>query len=155
MTISYTQHGSGLECVLVMHDWSGDHTTYRPAIPYLDGAAFAYAFVDLRGYGKSRDIAGEYTVTEVAGDCLEVADELGWQTFHVIGHSMTGMATQQMALDAPSRISSAIAVCAVSAAGMPMDDETWAFFSSATENDDAFRELMKMVTGDLTDRWGR
>ncbi len=154
MTISYTTHGSGPERVLVMHDWSGDRTTYDPAIPYLDGAAFTYAFVDLRGYGGSRDMAGEYTVTEVAGDCLEVADELGWQNFHAIGHSMTGMATQRMALDAPSRIKSAIAVCAVSAAGMPMDDENWAFFSSATENDDDFGELMKMVTGgELTDRW--
>lgn len=154
MTISYTQHGSGPERVLVMHDWGGDHTTYDPTIPYLDGSAFTYAFVDLRGYGKSRDMTGEYTVTEVAKDCLEVVDELGWQNFHVIGHSMTGMATQRIALDARSRVRSAIAVCAVSAAGNPMDDETWGFFSSATENDDAFRELMKLVTGgELSDQW--
>ena len=154
MTISYTQHGSGPERVLVMHDWNGDHTTYDPTIPYLDGSAFTYAFVDLRGYGKSREMTGEYTVTEVARDCLEVVDELGWQRFHVIGHSMTGMATQRIALDAPSRVKSAIAVCAVSAAGMPMDDETWGFFSSTTENDDAFRELIKVVTGELSDQWG-
>ena len=154
MTISYSQHGSGPERVLVMHDWAGDHSTYDPTIPYLDGSAFTYAFVDLRGYGKSRDMTGEYTVTEVAKDCLEVVDELGWQTFHVIGHSMTGMATQRIALDAPSRVKSAIAVCAVSAAGFPMDDETWGFFSSTTENDDAFRGLMKDVTGGkLSDQW--
>ena len=154
MTISYIQHGSGPERVLVMHDWAGDRTTYDPTMPYLDGSAFTYAFVDLRGYGKSRDTAGEYTVTEVAKDCLEVADELGWQNFHVMGHSMTGMATQRIALDAPSRVKSAIAVCAVSAAGMPMDDETWGFFSSTTENDDAFHQLMTDVTGGaLTDRW--
>ena len=153
MTISYTQHGSGPERVLVMHDWNGDHTTYDPALPYLDGSAFTYAFVDLRGYGKSRDMTGEYTVTEIARDCLEVADALGWQRFHVIGHSMTGMATQRIALDAPSRVKSAIAVCAVSAAGLPMDDDGWGFFSSTTEDDDAFRQLIKVVTGDLCDQW--
>jgi len=154
MTIGYIQHGNGPERVLVMHDWNGDHTNYDPIIPYLDGSTFTYAFVDLRGYGKSRDMTGEYTVTEVAGDCLEVADQLGWDKFHVIGHSMTGMATQRIALDAPSRVKSAIAVCAVSAGGLPMDDDTWGFFSSATENDDAFRELIKVVTGGLSDQWG-
>lgn len=153
MTIGYTVHGNGAEHVLVMHDWGGDHTTYDPALPYLDDAAFTYAFVDLRGYGKSKNLTGEYTVAEVANDCLEVADELGWSQFHVMGHSMTGMATQRIALDAPSRVKSAIAVCAVSAAGSPMDDETRTFFSSTTEDDDAFRQLMSTITGGLSDQW--
>ena len=153
MTIGYTQRGSGSECVLVMHDWAGDHTTYDPTLPYLDVSAFTYAFVDLRGYGKSRNVAGEYTVAEVAGDCLAVADALGWQRFHVIGHSMTGMATQRIALDAPARVKSAIAVCAVSAAGSPMDEDSWGFFAGTTEDDDAFRTLMKTVTGGLSDQW--
>lgn len=151
--IGYTCLGSGPEHVLVMHDWNGDHTTYDAIIPYLDGSAFTYAFVDLRGYGKSREMTGEYTVKEVAADCLEVVDELGWQRFHVMGHSMTGMATQRIALDAGARVKSSIAVCPVSAAGMPMDAETWGFFSGTTQNDDAFRGLMKVVTSDLSDRW--
>lgn len=153
MTVGYTCLGSGAEHVLVMHDWNGDHSNYDPVTPYLDQAAFTYAFVDLRGYGKSMDMTGDYTVTEIAADCLAVADELGWQRFHVVGHSMTGMATQRIALDAQPRVKSAIAVCPVSAAGMPMDDATWEFFSSTAENDDAFRSLMKMVTRDLSDQW--
>ena len=118
LTIGYTCLGNGPEHVLVMHDWNGDHTTYDATAAYLDGSAFTYAFVDLRGYGKSRDISGDYTVAEVAADCLAVVDELGWQRFHVMGHSMTGMATQRIALDAGSRVKSAIAVCPVSAAGL-------------------------------------
>jgi len=59
MTIAYTRHGNGPEGVPVMHDRNGDHTTYDPIIPYLDGSVFTYAFVDLRGYGKSRDMTGE------------------------------------------------------------------------------------------------
>lgn len=153
MNISHTLHGNGPEAVLVMHDWNGDHTTYDAMIPYLDGSAFTYAFVDLRGYGNSRDMTGEYTVTEIATDCLAVADALDWSQFHVMGHSMTGMATQRIALDAPARVKSAIAVCPVSAAGLPMDDETWGFFSSTTQNDDAFRGLIKFVTGELSEQW--
>jgi 3-oxoadipate enol-lactonase len=155
LTIGYTCLGNGPEHVLVMHDWNGDHTTYDATAAYLDGSAFTYAFVDLRGYGKSRDLSGDYTIAEVAADCLAVVDELGWQRFHVMGHSMTGMATQRIALDAGSRVKSAIAVCPVSAAGMPLDDETWGFFSSTTESDDAFRGLMNVVTSDLSDQWAQ
>ncbi|MGU7780708.1 alpha/beta fold hydrolase [Burkholderia sp. PU8-34] len=53
----------------------------------------------------------------LAADCLVLADRLGWQRFHVIGHSMNGMVTQRVAANAPSRIKSAIAVYPVSAAG--------------------------------------
>jgi pimeloyl-ACP methyl ester carboxylesterase len=151
--IAYTLHGAGAEQVIVMHDWNGDHTTYDAMIPYLDGAAFTYAFVDLRGYGRSREVSGEYTCAEIAGDCLEIADELGWQRFHVIGHSMTGMVTQRIAVDAPDRIKSAIAICPMSAAGSQLDEATFAFFSSTTENDDSFRRLIKYVSGTLSDQW--
>ena len=77
MTIGFTCVGSGPEHVLAMHDWNGDHTNYDPILPYLDEDAFTYAFVDLRGYGKSKVMTGDYTVSEVAGDCLAVVDELG------------------------------------------------------------------------------
>ncbi len=151
--IGATMHGRGPEGVLVMHDWMGDHSTYDAIIPYLDGAAFTYAFVDLRGYGKSKDIAGEYTVDEIARDCIAVADRLGWQRFHLIGHSMTGMATQRISAYAPSRIKSAIAVCPISAAGNRLDEASLKFFASTTQDDDAFRRLIKFISGGLSDQW--
>jgi len=152
-TIAYTLHGSGAEPVLVLHDWNGDHGNYDPILPYLDGAAFTYAFVDLRGYGKSRDIEGAYTVDEISRDCIAVADALGWQRFHVLGHSMTGMATQRIAADAPARVKSAIAVCPMSAAGSPAPDEALRFFETTTRDDDAFRRLIKFVSGNLSEQW--
>src|SRR4029077_482970 len=115
-------------------------------LPYLDRERFAYAFVDLRGYGKSRDIEGAYTVKEISRDCLALADRLGWRRFHLIGHSMTGMATQRIAADAPDRIVSAIAVCPMSAAGSPANDEALQFFATTTENDDNFRRLIRFVS---------
>lgn len=121
--IDYTQHGSGRECVLVLHDWNGDHTTYDPMLPYLDGFTFTYIFADLRGYGKSRYIAGEYTVAEISKDCLGLADALGWGRFHVIGHSMTGMATQRIAADAPARRKATI-TSVVSSSSFPAASRT-------------------------------
>ena len=117
--IRYALHGSGPQRVLVMHDWNGDHTNYDPILPYLNCTEFSYAFVDLRGYGASRDVPGRYTVGEIASDCMAVADELGWRRFHIVGHSMTGMAAQRIAADAPSRVKSAIAVCPSELAVIP------------------------------------
>ncbi|MFF7163130.1 alpha/beta fold hydrolase [Streptomyces sp. NPDC008086] len=57
--------------------------------------------MDCRGYGEAMDTPGTYTMEEVAADALAVADDLGWNTFSVIGHSMGGKAAQLMLLDAP------------------------------------------------------
>lgn len=152
-TLGYVQYGNGPAHVLVMHDWLGDHSSYDALIPCLDGQAFTYVFVDLRGYGQSITLTGAFTVEEVAADCLALADQLGWTRFHVIGHSMTGMITQRLAADAPSRIASAIAVCPVSAAGNKLSPEALAFFASTTEDDEALRRLFTFVTGGLSDAW--
>ena len=70
-----------------------------------------------------------------------------------MGHSMTGMATQRLAADAPARIKSAIAVCPISAAGNRLDEAALTFFASAMENDDAFRRLINFVSGGLGAQW--
>jgi len=151
--LGYGLHGHGPEGVLVLHDWMGDSSNYDPILPYLDRDRFAYAFADLRGYGRSRDIAGAYTVGEIAGDCLALADRLGWTRFHVVGHSMTGMVTERLAVDAPHRVKSAIAVCPVSAAGNRIDAAARQFFASATSDDDAFKRLIALVSGGLSEGW--
>ena len=152
-TIGYTLNGTGPEHVLALHDWNGDHSNYDPILPYLDRATFTYAFADLRGYGKSKTMTGAYTVEEISRDCLRLVDTLGWQRFHVLGHSMAGMAVQRIAADATARIKSAIAVCPMSAAGSPAPPEAIQFFASTTTDDDAFRRLIKFVTGNLSDGW--
>ncbi|HJW42553.1 MAG TPA: alpha/beta hydrolase [Rhizomicrobium sp.] len=148
--LGHVLHGNGPEPVLVLHDWLGDCTNYDSVLPYLDRAAFTYAFADLRGYGRSRDFAGEYSVDEIARDCLALADALGWRRFHVVGHSMTGMATQRLAADAPERIKSAVAVCPVSAAGNRIDAAARAFFASTATDDAALLRLASFVSPGLS-----
>lgn len=151
--LGYARHGNGPERVLVLHDWLGDHRNYDAVLPYLDGSAFTYVFADLRGYGKSIALTGACSVEEIAADCLALADRLGWPRFHLIGHSMTGMAVQRIAADAPARIQRAVAVCPVSAAGNRLDADAKAFFASTAENDDALRRLFRYVSGGLSARW--
>jgi pimeloyl-ACP methyl ester carboxylesterase len=153
MTLGFSTHGHGQECVLVLHDWLGDSRNYDAVRPWLDGTSFTYAFADLRGYGASRDLAAACSVKEIAADCLELADHLGWSRFHVIGHSMTGMVTERLAADAPARLKSAVAVCPVSAAGNRLDPATKAFFASTVSDAAAFRRLIAFVSSGLGAGW--
>jgi pimeloyl-ACP methyl ester carboxylesterase len=153
MTLGFSTLGHGPDGVLVLHDWLGDSRNYDAVRPWLDGAAFTYVFADLRGYGASRDLAAACSVKEIAADCLALADQLGWPQFHLVGHSMTGMVTERLAVDAPARLKSAVAVCSVSAAGNKLDAATKAFFASTASDAAAFRRLIAFVSAGLGAGW--
>src|SRR5436190_13700980 len=104
MAIGHETIGSGAHKVIVLHGWFGDHKVWSPVYPFLDTAAFSYAFFDYRGYGSSRGVAGEHTMKEISADAVGLADRLGWKRFSVIGHSMGGMAAQRVAVDAGQRV---------------------------------------------------
>lgn len=145
--LAHDIYGAGSEKVMVLHDWLGDHRNYDPVRPYLDTAAFTFAFADLRGYGGSKTISGRFNETEAAADVLRLADALGWQRFHLIGHSMTGMVVQRIAADAPGRIVSVIATSPVSAAGMQTDPKTRTFLEGAAKDPAVTEQAIQALTG--------
>jgi pimeloyl-ACP methyl ester carboxylesterase len=120
----------------------------------LDTARHSYAFLDIRGYSNSRDIAGSFTIGEVASDTIALADRLGWSKFHVVGHSMGGKAAQKAAMDAGSRIKSVVAVTPVPACALPFDDNVFGFFSKACEDDGTALAIMGESVGNrLSQVW--
>ncbi|MBK7928319.1 MAG: alpha/beta hydrolase [Bryobacterales bacterium] len=150
----HTLIGHGPEKVLVMHNWMATHRSFQPVWPLLDQQRFTYAFMDHRGYGLSMHIAGDYTAQEAATDGLRLATELGWQRFHVMGHSMSGMVAQRLAANAPDRVKSLIAVTPVPASGVPLDAAGQALFSSAIGDDGDWKTIAHMITGNrLTPLW--
>lgn len=68
--IAHKQIGSGKEKVLVMHNWMGDSTSYDSMRPYLNTDEYTYVFVDLRGYGRSKEMRGTYSVEEASSDAI-------------------------------------------------------------------------------------
>jgi pimeloyl-ACP methyl ester carboxylesterase len=139
--------GNGSEKVIVLHGWFSDHRAYAGLFDHLDTSSFTYAFADIRGYGNSRDIDGDYTIGEIASDAFALADKLGWTRFHVVGHSMTGKAVQKIAIDGDSRIKSVVAMTPVPAIALPLDDDTFNFFASACNNDEAALGIIGESTG--------
>jgi pimeloyl-ACP methyl ester carboxylesterase len=131
----HTTLGHGPIKAVVIHGWFSDHRIFTPVFDALDTGRHTYAFFDIRGYGRSRDTAGAFNIAEVAADAIALADRLGWQDFHVIGHSMGGKAAQKVAMDAPARVKSVVAVTPVPAAALPFDDNLFGVFTKACTDD--------------------
>ncbi|MFT4266907.1 MAG: alpha/beta hydrolase [Xenophilus sp.] len=146
--------GSGPRKVLCLNGWFGHAGDWGPFVRSLDGQAFTYAFMDYHGYGRRRGSGGEYTMAEIGRDALAVADALGWQRFSLVGHSMGGMAAQQVLADAPERVEALVGISPVPAGGVPFDEQGWGLFSSAAKDPGARRAIIDLTTGNrLTGTW--
>jgi pimeloyl-ACP methyl ester carboxylesterase len=139
--------GSGEHRVLVLHGWFGSAKGWGSLPDYVDTDAYSWAFMDLRGYGSRKDVAGEFTMREAAADALALADELGWERFSLVGHSMTGQAIQHVLIQAPDRVRRLVAITPVPAVATPFDPDGWALFSGAAENPGHRAAIINFTTG--------
>lgn len=142
--------GSGPEKIIVLHDWLGDSENYASVRPWLDSTGFSYAFVDVRGYGRSKGLKGEYTTDEVAADIAKLVDHLGWAKYHLVGHSMNGMAGFKAVLldwQNKKRIKSFVAVTPVTPDGYPATDEDRNFLATAMSDDETAATAFDGLTG--------
>lgn len=156
MTIGHKVWGNGPEKVIVLHGWLADYSVFEPMFPALDTETFTYAFIDYRGYGLSKQIAGEHTIAEIGQDAIDLADHFGWERFHVIGHSMGGMVVQWLMATVTQRIKSAIAITAVPASGVPMEGDELNLFSGAADNPKNRGMIFMFTTGNRhSDAWER
>jgi pimeloyl-ACP methyl ester carboxylesterase len=149
MGIGYTEIGKGQEKVLVLHGWFGDYAVWEPTFSSLDKGTFTYVFMDYRGYGNSKAQKGNYTMKEIAGDAISLMNDLRYKTFHVIGHSMGGMAMQRLILDIDDRqrVKSAVGIDPVPACGGQLDAQTWELFEGAIKNDENRYKILDFTTG--------
>jgi pimeloyl-ACP methyl ester carboxylesterase len=130
--------GDGAMRVLALHGWFGNGSAGGwGELPGWLGAGYSWAAFDFRGYGARIDEQGRFTIAEIASDAIAVADELGWETFALIGHSMGGKAAFRVLAEAPQRVTSVIGVTPVPATAVAMDEETQTLFSSAASNRDS------------------
>jgi pimeloyl-ACP methyl ester carboxylesterase len=139
--------GSGEHHVVAVHGWFGSAEGWGSLPQYLDGSAHTYAFMDLRGYGARKDVPGKFTVEEAAGDVLAVADELGWDEFSVLGHSMGAKIGHRVLHEATSRVRRLVGISPVAAEAMPMDEQTWALFDGAAGNPANRAAIIDFTTG--------
>jgi pimeloyl-ACP methyl ester carboxylesterase len=155
--IGYNLVGVGATRTVVLSDWLMDTSSWDGAHAYLDQATLTWAFADLRGYGRSRNQRGDYTVEEGAHDVLELADSLGWGRFVVVGHSMSCLVALHLGQRWPDRVDRVVAVTPPPPRGLAYDDTTFTALQAVARADDARRStaLRALLGNALSDGWIR
>lgn len=134
MPNTFHRVGHGPHPVLVLHGWFGDARSFAPMEAWLSRDVFSYVFMDYRGYGGMKDVGGDYSIDEIAADALALADDLGFSTFSLIGHSMGGMAIEKIAVCAPERVRALVPVAPVPCGGIAFDEARRALFDGAADS---------------------
>ncbi len=154
MILGHELFGTGDDGVIVMHDFYGCRDTWSFARNFFDTRSFTWAFTEVRGYGDSRHMAGEYTPVEAAADIMALADNLGWERFHVIGHSMSGMLAQRVVLDGGDRVKSAILNTPVAASGLSFSPEGFSIIEGSIASNELLGQAFDALTGErLCPEW--
>ena len=118
--LNYKKVGNGAKTVIVMHEWMGDHTNYDTSIPYLNITDFTWIFVDFRAYGLSKEIKGEYTLNEASTDIKNLISKLELNSVYLLGHSMSSLVAQRIAIDLKEKVKTLILVTPIPPTGIQM-----------------------------------
>jgi 3-oxoadipate enol-lactonase len=87
-----------------------DRTGWGPAIRRLQ-RSFRLVLIDNRGSGRSAGAAGSFSVHDMCRDVVQVLDDVGIETAHVMGASLGGMVAQDLAIRQPGRVDRLVLAC--------------------------------------------
>lgn len=146
-TIPHRVVGTGPHTVFCLHGWFGCAEGWGGFPDLLDQERFTWVFTDNRGYGARQDAAGDYSLAEVSADVLALADQLGVETFSLVGHSMGGAEVLRILADAPDRVNRLVGITPVGATPTPFDDAGRALFEGAAESRDNRYGIVDFTTG--------
>lgn len=103
--ISGLRNGNaGAPKLLALHGWLDNAASFVPLAPWFAG--YDLVAPDLPGHGASAHLpaAAEYSLVTGARTALAIADALGWQRFHLLGHSLGGATSSFVAAATPQRV---------------------------------------------------
>lgn len=155
--LGYERFGTGAIHVVVTNDWLCDTSTWDGAKAYLDGERFTYAFVDLRGYGRSKGRAGAFTLLEAAADVLALTTALGWERFAIVGHSMSALVALHLAQQHPDCVARAVVLTPPPPTSFGADDAAIAASRGLALADEATRTalFLQQFGARLSPGWAR
>lgn len=95
------------EPVLLLHGFCGGADAWQPTLSHLARRHDVIA-PDWPGFGRSRHLAPCPSIEAMAAHVVALADALGLDRFHVVGHSMSGFVVLELLLRHSARIGSAV-----------------------------------------------
>ena len=94
--------------VCITHSLASDSGMWAEQMAPLLQAGFRLLRVDMRGHGGSDPVAGDYRMSDLAGDVAAVLEALGLARVHYIGLSIGGMIGQAFAIEYGAKLISAL-----------------------------------------------
>ncbi len=105
LRLHYQLHGDAGEPLVFVHGYTGDSTDWRYQVEEFSGDYRVLVF-DNRGHGESEAPADRstYTVDDMVEDTEQLITELGFERYHLVGHSMGGAIAQEVTLRSPKSL---------------------------------------------------
>ena len=94
------------EPVLLLHGYPQSNGSWRETVDWLAGRGYRAIAPNLRGYspGANPRDAAEYAMRALVGDVTGIADSLGVDRFHLVGHDWGGALAWAVASAHPDRL---------------------------------------------------
>lgn len=126
----YARIGGQGPALLLLHGYPQTHACWHRIAPDL-ARSFTVVAADLRGYGNSSCPPTDsehrpYSKNAMAGDMLEVMQELGFERFHVMGHDRGASVAYRLALEHADQVTGLVLIDAISTL------DHWRFATSPT-----------------------
>ena len=142
--INYRLEGDGPETIVLVNGLGDVLEDWVHQIPDLLNAGFRVLRFDNRGVGLSGAPPGRYTSRMLAHDVRGLTQELGLDSFHLVGMSMGGMIAQEYAIEHGETLRSLILACTYASPG-PFCSRViniWAAMASMSGVSLVMRDLM-------------
>ncbi len=145
--------GNGDTKIIFLHELMGDSRNYESIFPFLDKENFTYIFTDLRGYGLSKEIKGEYNLEEASNDVKNLITKLKLDEVILVAHSMSTMIAQRVAL-IEKKIKKLILTTPISASGIKVPEiQKKSLIRKMTENKRAIEQIVRSSSRRYNQTW--
>ena len=106
ITLAIAEAGAGGRPLLMVHGFAGAKEDFADWLDPLAERGWHVVAPDLRGHGASDHPpnASDYSLDILEADMLALVDNLDWDKFVMVGHSMGGMVGQAIAIHKPERL---------------------------------------------------
>lgn len=153
--LNYKKLGTGNINIIFFHELMGDCRNYEPIFPFLDYENFTYFFTDLRGYGLSKEIKGEYNLEEASYDIINLINHLDIEDVIIVAHSMSTMIAQRVALLEP-KVKKLILTTPLSASGIKVPQiQKKSLLNKMIENKRAIEQIVRSSSRRYNQTWAK
>ncbi|MCW2267291.1 Tropinesterase [compost metagenome] len=90
--------------VIALHGWLDNANSFARLAPKLAGLRIVALDLAGHGYSEHRPAGAGYALWDYAHDVLRVAEQLGWERFALLGHSLGAIVSVVLAGSLPERV---------------------------------------------------